>query len=247
MQHAFLSDIGRVRQTNEDYAWSGINEYNCLAGIVCDGLGGYKGGSAASEITVNVFKEKFNSTDLTTYTTEQINEWINNIIDTARTKISKHIETNPKLANMATTLVCAIIIDDKAYIYNVGDSRAWLISKLYESKQITVDQNLMNYLIKVKAPKEVFSMHKENLYAITQFVGAKTKKQIIPDAFIVNLSEGDYIVLTSDGCHNFTTINNMVSSILNENKVLSYACNSIISHALVNNSNDNLSIVILGV
>lgn len=241
-----LSDTGRVRQTNEDFTWSGKNSYDNLAGIVCDGLGGYKGGSAASEITVNVFVEKFKKTDLSTYTSEQINEWINTIIDEARQKISYHIIENPKLANMATTFVCAIIVDNKAYIYNVGDSRAWLISKHHESRLVTIDQNLYNYLKKINAPNELFMEHRDNLYAITQFVGAKNNKKIKPDNFLVNLEKGDFIVLTSDGCHNFCTLNEMIDVIIEEDD-LNFACSQIISKSLANNSNDNLSIVILGV
>lgn len=246
MKFADLSDIGRVRQTNEDYTWSGVNGYNIFAGVVCDGLGGYKGGSAASEITVNVFKEMFLKTDLNAYTKDQITEWINNIIEKARKQISQYIKEKPNLANMATTFVCCLIIENKAYIYNIGDSRAWLISKYNESKQITVDQNLMNYLIKINAPQDMFRTHRDNLYAITQFVGAESKKKIVPDLFVETLDKGDYIVLTSDGCHNFIELEDIIQTILFDAQNLEDACNSIISQSLVNDSNDNLSIVILG-
>lgn len=247
IKHANLTDIGAVRQNNEDYAWSGINKYNNMAGIVCDGLGGYKGGSAASEITVNVFCERFMNTDLSAYSNEQISNWMENVITAARAQISEHIKTNPKLLNMATTLVCALIINQKAYIFNIGDSRCWSINKNGEILQITLDQNLYNYLTNINAPKEVFAKHHDNLYAITQFVGAQTKKIIKADVFVKTLQKGDYIILTSDGCHNFIDINEVWSTIKFDSERLEKACNAVICKALSNSSNDNLSIVILGV
>lgn len=246
-KHANLTDIGAVRQNNEDYAWSGINKYNNMAGIICDGLGGYKGGSAASEITVNVFCERFVNTDLSAYNNEQIYNWMANVIDAARAQISEHIKTNPKLCNMATTLVCALVINLKAYIFNIGDSRCWLIDKNGEASQITLDQNLYNYLTAINAPKETFLKHHDNLYAITQFVGAQTKKIIKPDIFIKTLTKGEYLILTSDGCHNFVNMNKIWTIIKFDSNKLERACNAVISKALSNSSNDNLSIVILGV
>ncbi len=246
MRHTNHSDIGTVRQNNEDSCWSGVNAYNNLAGIVCDGLGGYKGGSAASDITVRVFKQRFESTDLTTLSQEQINIWIWNIIDEARTEINHHIEKNPKLANMATTFVCALVIGGKAYIYNIGDSRAWLVSEIYGCKQVTTDQNLLNYLNKMNAPHHLYEQHKENLYAITQFVGAKNSKVIKPDVYEIDLQKGDYIVLTSDGCHNFINPKDMGKKILTA-RDFNDVPTQIIAESLSNDSNDNLSVVILGV
>lgn len=246
MKHTSYSDIGTVRQNNEDSCWSGVNAFKNLAGVVCDGLGGYKGGSAASEITVKVFKQKFESTNLSSYTQDQMNTWISTIIDEARQQISSHIEKNPKLANMATTFVCALIVGDRAYIYNIGDSRAWLVSEQYGCEQITADQNLINYLNKMNAPKHIYELHRDNLYAITQFVGCKNSKQIKPDVYQIILQQGDNIVLTSDGCHNFIEPSEMASKILNGDDFNEIAT-QIIAKSLANDSNDNLSVVILGV
>lgn len=244
MRYSFLTNIGVVRQNNEDAAWSGENKYKNYAGLVCDGLGGYKGGSAASEITVSLFKERFENTNFSDFDETQISEWVDRTITKAREEILKHVEKNPQLANMATTFVCCLIINYEAYIYNIGDSRSYLISKR-KSYQITEDQNLLNYLIKNKASKKHFEIHKENLYAITQFVGAINHKTLKIDYFHISLQPKDIIVLSSDGTHNWISIQEMIKSIIFEEN-FSDACNSIISKALANKSNDNLSIVILG-
>ncbi len=246
MKHSHLTNIGTVRSNNEDAVWSGSNEWGNYIAIVCDGLGGYKGGSAASEILVSTLRDKFLVTDFSQFSKEEITSWVDNAILKAREDITKYIMDNKskELANMASTLVCAIVVKDNAYIFNVGDSRCYKISK-DKSYQVTVDQNLYNYLLKNNKDEDQFLKYKDNLYAITQFIGALSMKQIIPDVFEVPLKPGEYLVLTSDGVHNFTTIRDFIDSIISEED---YAkkCSSILSKAIANRSNDNLSVVIIG-
>lgn len=246
MKHSHLTNVGIVRNNNEDAVWSGSNEWGNYIGIVCDGLGGYKGGSAASEILINTFKDKFLVTNFNQLSKHEISLWVDNVIIKAREEISKYILDNSAkdLANMASTLVCAIIIGQKVYIFNVGDSRAYKISK-EKSYQITSDQNLYNYLVKNNKPQEKFIEHKDNLYAIVQFIGGISMKKIIPDIFETTLKEDEYIILTSDGVHNFVTIRDFIDSLINEEDY-DKKCSSILSKAIANRSNDNLSVVIIG-
>lgn len=245
MKFEFLSDIGQVRQNNEDVAWAGVNRYNNFAGVICDGLGGYKGGSTASGTMVDIFKERFYDIDLNYLSSEQIFEWINNVIAFAREKISSIIIEDQQLKNMATTFVCCIVVGTKAYIFNIGDSRCWYISP-NRTYQVTEDQNLYNYLVKVKAGSEYFQMHKDNLFAITQFVGAMNNKNITPDIYEIDIEPDSFFVLTSDGCHNFIDLADISRYIFENQNNYKNACNNIVAKALANNSNDNLSIVVMG-
>lgn len=246
MKYSHLTNVGTVRSNNEDAVWSGSNEWGNFVGLVCDGLGGYKGGSAASEILVNTFKNKFLSTNFNQLTKDEISSWIDNVILKAREEITEYISKNlsKDLANMASTLVCAIVVNENVYVFNVGDSRAYKISK-EKSYQITVDQNLYNYLVMNNEPEEKFIQYKDNLFAITQFIGGISMKKIVPNLFETTLKHGEYIILTSDGVHNFVTIKDMIDSLIMEDEYPK-KCSSILSKAIANRSNDNLSIVIIG-
>ena len=68
------SDVGIVRPENQDAVYVGQNDAGNLIGIVCDGLGGYKGGAIASNIACKLFTDAFNRTDFTKKTNKFIEE-----------------------------------------------------------------------------------------------------------------------------------------------------------------------------
>ena len=56
MKYCVDSNIGVVREENQDRAAVFENDYILLA-ILCDGMGGHYGGSLASSITIETFKQ----------------------------------------------------------------------------------------------------------------------------------------------------------------------------------------------
>ncbi len=244
----YASEKGVVRPNNEDVAWSGKNESNNFLAILCDGLGGYKGGSNASDIVLETFKKTFLKVNFDHFSKSEIDEWVTEIIKESRHNISLFLEKNKSqnMLSMATTMVCGIIIKNKVYIYNVGDSRCYYIER-GKSKQITIDQNLFNFFKRTNALEEKYIKYKSDLYSLLQFIGIKSARAVNSESFITELQKNSYLVLTSDGVHNFTNINIIEDIIYKNNKnKLSESCSNIISNALANSSNDNLSIVIIG-
>ena len=53
------TDVGVVRKENQDRV-AIFQEGNITFAILCDGMGGHKGGSHASAITVAAFEKEFN-------------------------------------------------------------------------------------------------------------------------------------------------------------------------------------------
>ena len=92
------TDTGRVRATNQDAFLCGRLSDEVLYAIVCDGMGGAKGGNVASAIAVKVMAER-----ITAMADEQ-------------------------LRGMGTTVVAALVCRQEAVIAHVGDSRAYLVT-----------------------------------------------------------------------------------------------------------------------
>ncbi len=243
IKFAFATDIGVYRKNNEDATWAGSNAFGQNVAIVCDGLGGYKGGQAASHITIEVFKDNFLSTDFSNFNMQDFNNWIANTIKESRNGITNFVQDHLDQQNMATTLVISVLVDRNLYTFNVGDSRAY-IANSKETTLVSEDQNLLTHLKHIKAPYEQYKKFKSDLYAITQYIGIINTKPTIFNSYYNEITKRDYVILTSDGVHNFI-IDDLMYPTIKSSRTLDNACDQIIRLGIAGESNDNLSLAIL--
>ena len=145
MNFGFISDIGSQRKHNDDCALVIQNQYQQTLLIVCDGLGGYKGGAAASHITLETIKDNFLTTDFSEYDKQQIQKWYIKVIKLAQVEIDRTVLLDKDVYNMGTTVVASIVVNDFSYTLNIGDSRAYLLSN-EQFLQISRDHNLLQVL-----------------------------------------------------------------------------------------------------
>lgn len=107
------------RAENQDCYRIAETAYGLLA-VVCDGMGGAKGGKIAAELAVGkIFEEvpivRGNSAE----------EMIMNAISKANETIFKESRRNPGLFGMGTTLTALLINENHAICFHVGDSRIY--------------------------------------------------------------------------------------------------------------------------
>lgn len=229
------SDVGKVRERNEDYCWSGKNDRGDILLVVCDGLGSYEGSFEASRITVESFKQEFLEI---TYDEKSLSNWFLNVIRIVKTKFRDEIEKHPKYKNMSTTIVLSLIIENNVHTFWIGDSRAYQISKK-RIDQLTDDHNLLNYLKKVKASKRSFLEYKSDLFSVTHFIDAKIAPQEY-DYIKTKLKKNDILMLCSDGLHNFVDIEDLYPELSNV-KNADQAGSNVIQMAINNDSDDNIT------
>ncbi len=112
-----MSHVGRVRTNNED-AYATRPELDLY--VVADGMGGAQAGERASQLTVQTLVDQVRQAGHEAGFDELV-EGVQRANETVRWEAAKH----PELAGMGTTLVAVIARPPKAYIVNVGDSRAY--------------------------------------------------------------------------------------------------------------------------
>ena len=114
--------------------------------MVCDGMGGAAGGNIASALAVKVISDKINAS----YRNQMRDSSIKNMLDSALTAANIEVfdfaEAQPDLRGMGTTVVCAIVRDNQAYIVHAGDSRAYVINN-GNIRQITTDHSMVQDLL----------------------------------------------------------------------------------------------------
>ena len=145
MSEALISDIGLLRDKNQDYITKAINTNNDILYILCDGMGGYKGGEVASCKSASILKKYFEKTSFVD--ANEAKEWLTNTIEQVNAEIKDLATHNSELSKMGTTLICLLITKDYKMFASVGDSRLYSYSKK-ELKQISEDQTFVNALLK---------------------------------------------------------------------------------------------------
>ena len=142
MNYKYVSatKAGLKREENED-ALGVFEVENGLLVIVCDGLGGNKGGRTASHIAVDTIYRSFKNLKVSDYL-----ERINTTLNEANCAILRQSLNKPELSGMATTAEVLFFSDSTAYWGHVGDSRIYLF-KNDKLEQLTKDHTVIQKLL----------------------------------------------------------------------------------------------------
>lgn len=237
MQIFSKTDRGRVRTDNQDAYFAGKITDDSVFAVVCDGMGGANAGNVASELAVRhiseyvirSYRDGMNMTD-----TEKT---LKNAIVSANISLYDKAVNNAELAGMGTTAVAAFVKDGTAVIAHVGDSRIYLVNG--EIKQLTRDHSVVQSLIESgKITPEDAKVHpRKNV--ITRALGAE--ENVAVDSDCLNLSNGDTLLLCSDGLTNFLDDKDILTVF--QNNDISAVAERLVEEANENGGGDNITVV----
>jgi len=246
-----LTDIGMRRSSNQDtFIRKAFSEKTYLT-VVCDGMGGVKGGKEASKIASEKFvsviekflKDYIGVKDKVLHSRE-VREVMMEAVEKANTAVHQYSKIYSSLRGMGTTLVAALVIKNMVFCVNVGDSRMYFI-KGNKIRQVTKDHSYVQYLVdhgKI-TQEEALSFPNKNI--ITKAVG--TESHVEADFFKESVSDGTFVLLCSDGLTNFVS-DEEIKNILIENDSdnideiqLSVAVKKLIDTANENGGADNIT------
>ena len=185
------TDVGHKRTNNED---SFLMDPDLGLYIVADGMGGHSGGEVASKMAVQTVREIIIESFEKDAGIKPI-DLLYRAYAVTSAKIYDMSLSNPELKGMGTTLVVALIRDQKIYFANVGDSRAYLLTAS-GMWQMTEDHSLVYEQIKAGVlNEENKSQFAKNI--ITRSVGFE--KVTACDIIERTLQSTDKFVICSDG------------------------------------------------
>lgn len=196
MEIGKYSDIGNARQTNEDFIDFFYNKENILLALLSDGMGGHKGGEVASEMAIAQIGHRFENSSVSTV--QEIKESLENFIREINTLIYNKSLQYSDLEGMGTTLVGAAFIEEKLLIFNVGDSRAYLL-KEQELELVTSDHSFVNSLLQDgKISQEEAERHPKRNVLISAL---GSSDNLIIDFYERDFTSESVLLLSSDGLH----------------------------------------------
>ena len=237
MQIFSKTDRGRVRTDNQDAYFAGKITDDAVFAVVCDGMGGANAGNVASELAVRHISEyviRFYRDGMDMTDTEKT---LKNAIVSANISLYDKAVNNAELAGMGTTAVAAFVKDGTAVIAHVGDSRIYLVNG--EIKQLTRDHSVVQSLIESgKITPEDAKVHpRKNV--ITRALGAE--ENVAVDSDCLNLSNGDTLLLCSDGLTNFLDDKDILKVF--QNNDISAVAERLVEEANENGGGDNITVV----
>lgn len=240
MKISALSDIGKTRQSNQDFYSVKQIEKDLTFVAVCDGMGGVSGGNIASASAVKVIAESILENVNANLNDEEIKNAMLKSIENANGFIYSSSSSNPELAGMGTTCVCAIINKNKVHLANVGDSRAYFISD-DSIFQITKDHSIVQEMLDSGKITENEAVNHPRKNIITRAIGVS--KEIKIDYYELEINKNDIIFICTDGFSNYASNENILT-LAKESKFEDLARNAI-NFANEAGGQDNITVVAL--
>ena len=123
-----VTDRGLVRSENQD-ACAVLTPDGYTVAVVCDGMGGTQGGRMASAIAVETFTRELSRSLRPGMSAGQLEQAAGYAVALSNDAVREYGLAHPGFERMGTTLVSAVVRDDLALVSNVGDSRAYRITR----------------------------------------------------------------------------------------------------------------------
>ncbi len=199
MKYYGITDRGKLRRSNQDSYVIATNENGDVFAIVCDGIGGGKGGDVASRIAVSHFSKVFSEHG--GFDDEHdLRSWIRQEVKSANRKILIAGTSNPELKGMGTTVTGVLITSIGTFVVNIGDSRTYIYLPDGTMRQITVDHSLLQDMLAHGdlTPEQAENFPKKNV--LTNALGVWENVRV--DIFNCTEAASGFLIC-SDGLHGY--------------------------------------------
>lgn len=234
------TDIGKLREMNQDSYYISKPDDEVQIYIVADGMGGYKGGEIASKLAVETSRNYItNNWNTIEHNREKILKLINSAIEYANLVVYEKSKEIPELENMGTTIDVCVVLQNKVYIGHVGDSRVYRKRKDFFRK-LTTDHSYVQKLVSdgTITKEEAYNHPKKNM--LIKALGCSA--YVEPDVTVKGFLKDDVLLMCSDGLTNMLRDEEIVE-IINQNPI--EACNKLVDAANENGGLDNITAVII--
>lgn len=210
--------------------------------VIADGAGGHNAGEVASSMVVEGIKTWISQHALPVSGREtDIREYFGELIAKINKKVFERANAAGDCLGMATTIIMVFLddINHCAYVFNVGDSRVYVL-KDDEIIQITEDHTYVNEMLKIGAmSKDDIEEHPMH-HVITRAIGGKDTVKI--DVHRVKYKEGDTFLLCTDGLYN-EVCDAEISRIVLEAPDMQEAAERLIDLANLKKARDNITAI----
>jgi serine/threonine protein phosphatase PrpC len=239
---AELTDVGRKRERNQDNVIHRVPQDDDILQdrgalfVVCDGMGGHAAGEIASQLGAETIRDAYYAAP-----EKDIINALAHAVDQANQAIYSHAREHPELTGMGTTCVTLVLASGRAYIVNIGDSRAY-VARNGKLRQVTQDHSWVAEQVRVGLLSEEQARSHSHRNVITRSLG--TQPNVTADLFIETMRDGDRLLLCSDGLHGYVAEAEIEREMLGQGEP-GVAAKNLIALANENGGPDNITALVI--
>jgi protein phosphatase len=237
-----LSDVGRVRELNEDnWRWEPLSEDLALY-AVADGMGGHDRGEVASRIAIDTLFQSAQRRvgQLNGRDAPAMRDLLREAMQEANRAVVAEGERND--SNMGTTLCAALVYDERrGVVGNVGDSRVYLMRGEALS-QVSQDHSLVAYLVQLGELTAAEARNHPSGNILVRSIGSQAEVEV--DIFQLDIVGGDRLLLCSDGLWGEAS-DEEISGVLRNQPSPQDACRALVEIANSHGGRDNTTLIVV--
>ena len=230
--YAALSDIGKIRQSNQDSGYAGPNLL-----ILADGMGGPAGGDIASSIAIDHVR----GLDSVAENPDVALDSLRAALGQAHQELCERSTQDPALTGFGTTCIAIRRSEDALTMTHIGDSRAYRL-RGGELRQMTNDHSFVQYLVDTGQLTPDQAENHPQRSVLLRVLG-DSQEDVNLDESHPELKVGDRWLLCSDGLCGFVS-GQTIGKVLYHSETPQQACESLVELALKAGGPDNVTCVV---
>ena len=230
--YAARSDVGLVRQNNQDSGYAGANLL-----VLADGMGGPAGGDIASSVAI----AHLVPLDTDSHPAETLLPSLRDALMDAHEELSERSEQDPELAGLGTTCIALMRSGNKLAMVHIGDSRAYLL-RGDTLTQVTTDHSFVQYLVDSGQITPEEAEHHPQRNVVMRILG-DSQADVTPDETMREAVLGDRWLLCSDGLSGVVS-SDTIAEILTDVRDPGECAEELIRLALLAGGPDNVTCVV---
>lgn len=244
LKTASISDIGLVRQNNEDVC---AEVPECRFFVVADGMGGHQAGEVAAHTAVDTLIDivkKGKANHIFQGPLSDAFNFLRHAIEEVNRIVYEKGKSSSEYRGMGTT-ICFILFHDQGVIYgHVGDSRIYRLRD-HKLEPLTKDHSLIRELVEHgQLSERQVSDYYIYKNIITKAIG--TELIVEPTIKIAEAHPHDLFLLCTDGLSDLLTLGE-IESILNFHTSLNHAAETLIQATKAHGAHDNVTVMLVKV
>lgn len=240
MKYYGITDRG-TRRTNQDSYVIATNTVGDVFALICDGIGGSRGGDVASQMAVSSFSRSFADTD-GFENDAQVKEWLRIKVQEINKEIFHMGNTKQSLKGMGTTLCGVLLTSCGRYVINIGDSRAYSYRYDGKMRQLTVDHTLINDML---LHGELTREEAENYPQKNVLTNALGVWESVRCDIDTHPEKVDGFLLCTDGLHGYVPEEEILQIVLDRKYDPARRARKLVKAALKTGGYDNITAILI--